>query len=151
MSEQTPDTVPSPSPSGDQVTRTVAERLATCGQSVFDRVVDVQVETVLAERVGLASHGVKKLEALTAEFTKTNKPDQQTFSAPGQPPTESYSKARNDQIGKLNKQIADWKNALDKAFATPCDYGPLTKLVNSDKGGGNKDKKDDKKDQDADA
>ena len=66
------------------------------------------------------------LVALQKERQKIARPDQVTFNADRTPATETYSRARLDELDKADRKIGKLTAALDKAI----DTGDLADLYN---------------------
>ena len=95
----------------------VAERLGdTVGVTVRDRVVDVLVEEELTKRSNATVAVVRKLDEAVAALRKVDRPDTETFNSDGTPASQTYSKARLDEIKKAKELVDKLSNALDKAF-----------------------------------
>jgi hypothetical protein len=80
-----------------------------------------------------------KLKKLENDLNKINRPDNVTYDKDRKPVYESYSKARLDEIEKLNKQINKHTNAMEKAL-TKDDWNDLYNLAGGKDTSGGEDK-----------
>lgn len=109
---------------------TVAAQVAQISPAVMDRVVAHLVAEEERKRADAIVKGVGDLNALQRERNKIARPDAVTYNADRSVAAESYSKARLDEIEKLDKRIDKLTKALDKALA-----GDMGDLLNVAKGG----------------
>lgn len=121
---------------------TVADMLKTTGVSAIEEKV---AETLFEREINKRSEAVVKVLDLIAqeekELKKVDRPDNTSYDRTGKPVSESFSKARLEDIAKKTKRIEKLKGAINKALEKS-DYGDLYqaasgKLKDDDAGGSN--------------
>lgn len=93
----------------------IAEQITNIAPKVEDSIVAVFVERELEKR---STATVKVLDdLLKLESTlKKIRPDVKTYDADGKVTSESYSKAKADELKKTKERITKYTNALSKAL-----------------------------------
>jgi len=118
------------SPQAKSLKSSVADALAMNGsKQVFDRVRDHLVEDELKRRTDLVLKGLAKKEEIERELRKV-KPDQQGLDLSGKVVSETYSKAKVEEVKKLKEQLNKVEKALEGALASekPC-FDKLREVV----------------------
>lgn len=106
----------------------VAERIKNAAPDVYNRLRDNMVEKEVASRVQLLDTAFQKRRELLNELSKVNRPDQETFNADGSVATQSYTKARLEEIKKAKEVLGKMEEAIEKALAEN-DWSKLKNLV----------------------
>lgn len=104
---------------------TVSEKLAAISPEVEAQVIEIRVKRELNKRADIIGKGIDELDRLDREFNKTNRPDQQAFNADGSSASETYSKAKIEEIKKLEGRREKLTKAIDKALS-----GDMNDLIN---------------------
>jgi hypothetical protein len=102
----------------------VADKIKGSGDAVRQRLVDAMVEKELAQRVELLDKAFQKRFELLTGLRKIDRADQETYNADGSVATQSYTKARLDEIKKAKEALEKHENALEKAL-TSNDFSKL--------------------------
>jgi N-glycosylase/DNA lyase len=102
----------------------VADKIKGSGDAVRQRLVDAMVEKELAQRVELLDKAFQKRFELLTGLRKIDRADQETYHADGSVATQSYTKARLDEIKKAKEALEKHENALEKAL-TSNDFSKL--------------------------
>lgn len=93
----------------------VAEKIATLGPGVADKVINTIVEKELIRRSNALVDCIDKLEKEEKAFRKLGA-DQKTFDEKGSVVSEYYSKARVEDRAKTKKKIEKITAAITKAL-----------------------------------
>lgn len=96
----------------------VADKIKGSGDAVRQRLVDAMVEKELAQRVDLLDKAFQKRFELLTALRKIDRADQETYNADGTVATQSYTKARLDEIKKAKEALEKHENALEKALSS---------------------------------
>lgn len=102
----------------------VAGKIKDSGEAIRQRLVDAMVEKEVAQRVELLDKAFQKRFELLTAFNKVNRADQETYNADGSVATQSYTKARLEEIKKAKEALEKHENALEKAL-TSNDFSKL--------------------------
>lgn len=113
----------------------VAEKLATSGTQVVERVVNRLTEVELGRRADALLKAVELSGKLAKDLAKIDRPDVQTFDGDGKVVTETYTKARLEERKKLRDRIAKVEKAFEKATNVPPDYADLFNLKDDSSSG----------------
>lgn len=106
----------------------VAERVKVSAPEVYNRLRDSMVEKEVASRVQLLDTAFQKRRELSNELTKVNRPDQETYNVDGSVASQSYTKARLEEIKKAKETLAKMEEAMERALADN-DWSKLKNLV----------------------
>lgn len=99
----------------NSVQTAVAEKIATLGPSVEEKVVDALVGRELNRRSEALVGAMDKLSKLEGDLKKI-KPDQISYDEDGKEVSKTYSKAKTEEKDKLNKKIGKFTAAITKAL-----------------------------------
>lgn len=94
----------------------VADRVKGSAPQVRAQLLDNMVSRELAKRVDTLDKALQKRTELARDLNKVNRPDQETFNADGSTATQSYTKARLEEIKKAKEALSKLDNAIEKAF-----------------------------------
>jgi hypothetical protein len=108
------------------VREAVAEKLATSGETVKGRVVDLMVEETLKKRVGQVMSAMTERDNLEKDLRKL-KPDVLHYDESGAPAATLYSKVAIEQRKKVTDRIAKVEKAIAKALDEN-DFGDVMQL-----------------------
>lgn len=109
----------------------VASQIAQINPVVGEKVVEHFVQTEINKRADAIVKGLDTLSNFQRERAKLAKPDQVSYNADRTVAAETYSKAKLDEIEKLDKKIEKLEKAINKAID-----GDMGDLYNLNKGGG---------------
>ena len=115
----------------------VLEVINSAGPQVRERVKNTLVEAELSKRADMILKGLNKRDDAQKAINKI-KPDQQAFNADGSKATETFSKAKIDELNKAKQQLTNIDKALEEALSDTPNFEKLAKVV-----GGGGDKKED--------
>lgn len=110
----------------------VAEKLASAGPSVKEKVLTNLFDKELDRRTAAVMKIVDKLDAFEKDLKKKEKGDIETFDAKGKALPAVFSKQRNEELKKLRENITKHEKALELAF-DKSDFSKVLELA----GGGN--------------
>lgn len=102
----------------------VADKIKGSGEAVRQRLVDAMVEKEVSQRVDLLDKAFQKRFELLTTLRKVDRADQETYNADGTVATQSYTKARLEEIKKAKEALEKHENALEKAL-TSNDFSKL--------------------------
>lgn len=109
---------------------TVAAKIAEIGPRVQDAVVEHFATKEAEKRSNAIIKGMDDLSQIDRELNKVKRPDSITYNADRTVAGETYTKARLDEIEKLERKREKLVKALDKAIS-----GEMGDLYNLAKGG----------------
>jgi hypothetical protein len=93
----------------------VAERVTELAPTILDQAVDVLAQKEIARAVDIVTQGINKLDELSKELKKIDKPDVNNYDGDGNLIGESWTKGRLDQRKKLIDRIAKLERVVSKA------------------------------------
>lgn len=93
----------------------VAERVTELSPTILDQAVDVIAKKEIDCAVDIVTQGIAKLDELTRDLKKIDKPDVNNYDAEGTLIGESWTKGRLDQRKKLNDRIAKLEKVVSRA------------------------------------
>lgn len=102
----------------------VADKIKGSGEAVRQRLVAAMVEKEVSQRVDLLDKAFQKRFELLTALRKVDRADQETYNADGTVATQSYTKARLEEIKKAKEALEKHENALEKAL-TSNDFSKL--------------------------
>jgi hypothetical protein len=108
----------------------VAEQIAAISPEVENSIVQHFVAAETKKRADAIIKGMDDLASAQKERSKLAKPDLATYNADRTVASESYSKARLDEVEKIDKKTDKLTKALDKALSG--DMGDLLNLGKSE-------------------
>lgn len=94
----------------------VADKIKGSGDAIRARLIEAMVEKEVTQRVDLLDKAFQKRFELLTAFNKVNRPDQETYNADATVASQSYSKARLEEIKKAKEALEKHENALEKAL-----------------------------------
>ena len=115
----------------------VLETVEKAGPQVRERVKNTLVEAELSKRADMILKGLNKRDEAQKAINKI-KPDQIAYDADGKKTSETYSKAKVDELNKAKQQLASIDKALEEALSDTPNFDKLAKAVGGGGGGGEK-------------
>ncbi len=109
----------------------ITERVGGLTVALQASVVDHYVAKEEKRRADLLLRGYDKVNSLTAELAKINKPDLVGFDANGQPVSQNYSQAKIAEMKKAREKLQKLTAAFEQAFGG----GPFEPLEKALQGG----------------
>lgn len=111
----------------------VAEKLASLGPGIEDRVVDLLTEKELVRRTDLVLASIQKLDGLERDSQKLTE-DQQFYDSTGAVTSKSFSKQRFEERKKNAEQQQKVQRALEAALDKN-DWSQLPNVTGKQKDG----------------
>lgn len=104
------------------------ERLGNASSNVRGMVVDQFVADEIKARADLLYRAVKKREEMERDLRKI-KPDNTAYDASGKIVSESFTKAKADELKKAKEQLDKLDKAIDMAVQEKPDYSKLKEVM----------------------
>lgn len=108
----------------------VAEKIATIAPVVEEKIIDALVSREVNRRSDALTKAIDDLSKMEGEKRRV-KPDQVQYNEDGSVKDSSYSKAKTEELKKLNQKIDKFTNAISKAL-DKADYGDVYNLSKAD-------------------
>lgn len=108
----------------------VASALATSLPGIQEALVSRMVAATVSKRIDVLSDAFTKIEKMRSDLRKIDRPDMIQYGRDGKAieGSQTFSKARADEIKKVEEQIGKWVAAFELAFDKD-DWNKLNDLI----------------------